>query len=143
MYLALENNLKLIPVVNKIDLPNADRARTAEEMKTAFGFTDDEIVYASGKTGEGVEEILRAVVSRVPAPRGNADAPFRGLIFDSTYDVHRGVIAFVRCFDGALKKNQAIRMISTNTEAQALEVGYSTQSLTRSQRSSTTKSATS
>jgi GTP-binding protein LepA len=124
VYLALENNLKLIPVVNKIDLPNADRVRTAEEMKTAFGFTDDEILYASGKTGEGVEEILRAVVARVPAPQGNPTAPFRGLIFDSTYDVHRGVIAFVRCFDGQLKKNQAIRMIGTNTEAQALEVGY-------------------
>ena len=124
VYLALESNLKLIPVINKIDLPNADRVKTAEEMKTAFGFTDDEILYASGKTGEGVEDILRAVVERVPAPQGNPNAPFRGLIFDSTYDVHRGVIAFVRCFDGELKKNQAIRMIGAKTEAQALEVGY-------------------
>jgi GTP-binding protein LepA len=124
VYLALENNLTLIPVVNKIDLPHADRERTAAELKKIFGFKDEEILYASGKTGEGVEEILKAVIERLPAPTGNPDAPFRALIFDSTYDNHRGVITSVRVFDGAVKKNETVRMLATNTEAQALEIGY-------------------
>lgn len=138
VHLAQEHNLKIIPVVNKIDLPNSDRKKTAEEIKQIFGFSDEEILYASGKTGEGVEGILREVILRVPAPKPALDATlapeaadmqtgeniFRGLIFDSVYDTHRGVIAFVRVFDGALKKNQSIRMIGTNTESQALEIGY-------------------
>ncbi len=123
-YLATENNLVLIPIVNKIDLPNAERQRTANELKNVFGFRDDEIIYASGKTGEGVDEILKAIVARVPEPRGNKNAPFRGLIFDSVYDTHRGVIIFIRVFDGELKKNQAIKMLGTQAEAQALELGY-------------------
>src|SRR6186997_2497870 len=86
VYLALEHDLTLIPVVNKIDLPNSDREKTAEELKAAFGFTDDEILYASGKTGEGVEDILKAVIERVPPPQGDPAKPFRGLIFDSLYD---------------------------------------------------------
>lgn len=124
VHLALEHNLQLIPVVNKIDLPNSDRQKTAEELKAMFGFTDDEILYASGKTGEGVDGILEAVVKRVPAPQGDPKKPLRALIFDSVYDVHRGVVTFVRIFDGGLKKNQSIRTIGTNTEAQALEIGY-------------------
>src|SRR5581483_8366499 len=75
VYLALEHNLVLIPVVNKIDLPNSDRKKTAEELKAAFGFTDDEILYASGKTGEGVEDIIKAVITRVPPPVGDTDKP--------------------------------------------------------------------
>ncbi len=124
VYLAVENNLTLIPVINKIDLPHADRERTAAELKKIFGFRDEEFLYASGKTGEGVEAIVKAVIERLPAPKGDPSAPFRGLIFDSMYDVHRGVITFVRAFDGGIKKNDPIRMIATNTEAQALEVGY-------------------
>ncbi len=124
VHLALEHDLLIIPVVNKIDLPNSDRKKTAEELKSIFGFTDEEILYASGKTGEGVDEILKAVCERVPAPKGNPDAEFRGLIFDSVYDIHRGVITFIRVFDGKIQKNQAIRTIGTNTEMQALEVGY-------------------
>src|ERR1700690_511690 len=94
VYLAMEHNLVLIPVVNKIDLPNSDRQKTADELKTAFGFTDEDILHASGKTGEGVEDILKAVVQRIPAPKGDAEKPFRGLIFDSLYDIHRGVIVY-------------------------------------------------
>jgi GTP-binding protein LepA len=124
VHLALENNLVLIPVINKIDLPNSDRVRTAEEMKNIFGFRDDEMLYASGKTGEGVDKILRAVIERLPAPKGQPAGPLRALIFDSIYDTHRGVVSFIRAFDGSVKKNEAIRMIGTNTEAQALEVGY-------------------
>lgn len=124
IHLAQAHNLKIIPVVNKIDLPNSDRVKTAEEIKKAFGFSDEEILYASGKTGEGVEKILEAVVDRVPAPQGNTGAPLRALIFDSAYDQHRGVITFIRVVDGSLKKNQKIQMIGTNTPADALEVGF-------------------
>jgi GTP-binding protein LepA len=124
IHLALQHNLKIIPVVNKIDLPNSDREKTTEEIIKAFGFAREEILYASGKTGEGVENILEAVAERVPAPQGSADKPLRALIFDSTYDQHRGVITFVRVVDGALTKNQRIYMLGTNTSADALETGF-------------------
>lgn len=124
VYLALEHDLTLIPVVNKIDLPNSDREKTAEELKTAFGFKDEEILYASGKTGEGVEGILKAVVERVPAPQGKPEKPFTGLIFDSMYDIHRGVIVFVRAMDGEINNREKIYMLGSKTEAESLEVGY-------------------
>jgi len=124
IHLALEHDLKIIPVVNKIDLPNSDREKTAEEIKKAFGFTDEEILYASGKTGEGVEKILAAVIERVPSPKGNTDKPLRALIFDSAYDQHRGVVTFVRVVDGKLTKGQKIQMLGTKTSADALELGY-------------------
>jgi len=124
IHLALQHNLKIIPVVNKIDLPNSDREKTAEEIKKAFGFTDDEILYASGKTGEGVEKILEAVIKHVPAPTGKDDLPLRALIFDSTYDQHRGVVTFVRVIDGKIAKNQKLEMVGTKTAAEALELGY-------------------
>ncbi len=124
VYLALEHNLTLIPVVNKIDLPNSDRQKTAEELKAAFGFTDDEILYASGKTGEGVEDILKEVIKRVPPPTGDEQKPFRGLIFDSLYDIHRGVVVYVRCFEGELKNREKIYAIGSKTQAESLEVGY-------------------
>ncbi len=124
IHLAQQHNLKIIPVVNKIDLPNSDREKTAEEIKKAFGFTDDEILYASGKTGEGVEKILEAVVAHVPPPTGHADKPLRALIFDSTYDQHRGVVTFVRVIDGKLVKNEKIYTLGTKTTAESLEVGF-------------------
>lgn len=124
IHLAQQHNLKIIPVVNKIDLPNSDKDKTAEEIKKAFGFTDKEILYASGKTGEGVEKILEAVIERVPAPAGHSDKPLRALIFDSAYDQHRGVVTFIRIVDGKLKKNEKIQMIGTKTAAEALEVGF-------------------
>lgn len=124
VYLALEHDLTIIPVVNKIDLPNSDRQKTAQELKDAFGFTDEEILYASGKTGEGVEDIIKAVIEKVPPPKGDTQKPFRGLIFDSMYDIHRGVVVFVRCFDGELKNRQKIYAIGGKTEAESLEVGY-------------------
>ncbi len=123
-YLAVEHNLTLIPVVNKIDLPNSDRAKTAQELKAAFGFTDEEILYASGKTGEGVEDILRAVVQRVPAPKQNTDDRLQALIFDSAYDTHRGVICFIRVFDGKLLPRQKLHMLGSKTESESLEIGY-------------------
>ena len=124
IHLALAHNLKIIPVVNKIDLPNSDREKTADEIIKAFGFTPDEILYASGKTGEGVEGILQAVVDRVPAPSGDSAKPLRALIFDSTYDQHRGVVTFIRVVDGSLQKTNRIQMLGTQTNAEALEVGY-------------------
>lgn len=124
IHLAQAHNLMIIPVVNKIDLPNSDREKTAEEIKKAFGFTDEEILYASGKTGEGVEKILEAVIDRVPAPNGDPAKPLRALIFDSTYDQHRGVVTFVRVVDGKLAKNDKIQTLGTKTSADALEVGY-------------------
>jgi len=124
VHLALEHNLVLIPVVNKIDLPNSDRKQTAEELKTVFGFTDDEILYASGKTGEGVEDIIKEVIKKVPPPVGNEQKPFRGLIFDSMYDIHRGVVIFVRCFEGELKNREKVFAIGSQTQFESLEVGY-------------------
>ncbi len=124
IHLAQAHYLKIIPVVNKIDLPNSDREKTAEEIKKAFGFTDEEILYASGKTGEGVEKILAAVVERVPAPQGSVDKPLRALIFDSAYDVHRGVVTFVRVVDGKLLKGEKIQTLGTKSSGEALEVGY-------------------
>jgi GTP-binding protein LepA len=124
IHLAQQHNLKIIPVVNKIDLPNSDREKTAAEIIKAFGFDEDEILYASGKTGEGVDKILQAVVDRVPAPAGDPAKPLRALIFDSTYDQHRGVVTFIRVVDGQLAKNQKIHMLGTKTQAEALEVGF-------------------
>jgi len=124
VYLALEHDLILIPIVNKIDLPNSDRQKTADELKTVFGFKDEEILYASGKTGEGVEDILKAVIERIPEPKGIPEAPFRGLIFDSLYDLHRGVVIFVRAMDGELKNREKLYAIGGKSEAESLEVGY-------------------
>lgn len=124
VYLALEHNLTIIPVVNKIDLPNSDRKKTAEELKAVFGFTDEEILYASGKTGEGVEAIIHEVIKRVPAPKGDPAKQATALIFDSIYDIHRGVVAYVRVFDGEIFPREKIYMMGSDTESESLEVGY-------------------
>ncbi len=124
VYLALEHDLTIIPVVNKIDLPNSDRQKTAEELKSAFGFTDEEILYASGKTGEGVEEIIKEVIKRVPPPKGDPAKPVTALIFDSIYDIHRGVVAYVRVFDGEIFPREKIYMLASQAQGESLEVGY-------------------
>jgi GTP-binding protein LepA len=123
-YLAVEHNLTIIPVVNKIDLPNSDREKTAAELISVFGFKEEEILYASGKTGEGVDKILEAIVERIPAPVGHEDAPVRALIFDSLYDVHRGVITYVRIMDGSLTDRTDITMLGSGAMAESLEVGF-------------------
>lgn len=124
LYFAIEQGLEIIPVLNKIDLPNAEPERRAEELMKLIGCGRGDILVASGKTGEGVESVLEAVVTRVPAPKGHAERPARSLIFDSKYDDYRGVIAYVRMTDGAFKKNDEIHFKATAANGDALEVGY-------------------
>jgi GTP-binding protein LepA len=123
-YLAVEHNLTLIPVVNKIDLPNSDRKKTSAELIKVFGFKEEEIIYTSGKTGEGVEELIKRVIEKIPAPQGQPDQPTRALIFDSIYDIHRGVITFVRIVDGKFNAGDKIYMPGSKTQAEVLELGY-------------------
>jgi GTP-binding protein LepA len=124
LYLALDQDLTIIPVINKIDLPASDKEKTKREIIELLGCAEEEIIYASGKTGEGVEEILSSAIENIPAPIGaSQDAPLRALIFDSNYDEYRGVIAYVRVADGTIKKGQKIRLIETGAESDALDVG--------------------
>ena len=124
LYLAIEQDLTIIPVLNKIDLPNSEVERRAEELMKLIGCKREEILSVSGKTGEGVPELLERLVRDVPPPRGNHSKPFRALIFDSKYDEYKGVVAYVRVLDGIVKTNEAIRFIATQSQGQALEVGY-------------------
>jgi GTP-binding protein LepA len=124
VYLALEADLTIIPVLNKIDLPAADVTKTKREIINLLGCKEDDILKISAKTGEGVEAVLDAVVAKVPAPSGDAAAKTRALIFDSYYDDYRGVILYVRVVDGAIAKNDAIKMLATGASGLALEVGH-------------------
>ncbi|HMQ02174.1 MAG TPA: translation elongation factor 4, partial [Candidatus Doudnabacteria bacterium] len=130
-YLAMENNLVLIPVINKIDLPNSDPTKVAAEMKSVFGFKDEEFVFASGKTGQGVDKVLEAIAKRVPSPQGDEAGPLQALIFDSSYDAHRGVIAYVRIVNGSLQPRQKIIMIGSGAESESLEVGVFKPTMTK------------
>lgn len=125
VYQALEHNLTLIPVINKIDLPNADIPATEAEIEAVFGFTKEEIIYTSGKTGEGVTELLEAIVDRIPAPQNDeSEHQTRGLIFDSFYHEHKGVVALVRLFEGGIKKNQKLYFYATKTKVDPIEIGF-------------------
>ncbi len=132
--LAMEHDLVLIPVINKIDLPNAMPEDVAIQVKEAFGFVDEDIIFASGKTGENVEKILEAIIAKVPAPKGDNSAPLQALIFDSKYDKHQGVVAYVRVVSGSIGVNEDIRFINANAQASAIEVGYFAPELTKSGR---------
>ena len=123
LYLALENDLTIIPVLNKIDLPGAQPEKYAEEIAGLIGVDVSEVMLASGKTGEGVAAILDRIVRTVPSPAGNADAPTRAMIFDSVYDSYRGVVTYVRVVDGSLKHRERIKMMSTGATHELLEVG--------------------
>ncbi|MFO7807489.1 MAG: translation elongation factor 4 [Candidatus Moraniibacteriota bacterium] len=123
LYQALEQDLEIIPVVNKIDLPNADVEKTKTELKNLLGCKEEEIILASGKSGEGVEDIMNAIVERIPAPKIIKNAPLRALIFDSKYDSYKGVLAFVRIFDGSIKREDKIYLMRGRKEAHAIEVG--------------------
>jgi GTP-binding protein LepA len=123
-YLAIENELEIVPVINKIDLPSADPDRVANEVADLLGGDPDSAIRISAKTGEGVAEVLDALVERIPPPQGDLAAPARALIFDSSYDQYRGVIAFVRVVDGTLRRAEDLRAMALGTEFEAEEVGF-------------------
>ena len=123
LYLALENDLTVIPVLNKIDLPAADPERYADELASLIGGSPDDVLRVSGKTGIGVGELLDRVVAEVPGPVGDADAAARALIFDSVYDAYRGVVTYVRMVDGSMKPRDRIEMMSTGAVHELLEIG--------------------
>ncbi|BCV25655.1 translation elongation factor 4 [Gelria sp. Kuro-4] len=122
-YLALEHNLTIIPVINKIDLPSADPERVRRELADVLGLDPAEAILCSAKTGEGVPEVLEAVVARIPPPAGASDAPLAALIFDSKFDSYRGVIAYVRVMQGSIRRGQKIRLLATGKEYEVGEVG--------------------
>jgi len=123
LYLALDADLHVIPVLNKIDLPSANPEKYAAEIAHILGGTADDVLRVSAKTGQGVEDLLHAIVAQVPPPQGDPDAPARALIFDSVYDTYRGVVTYVRVFDGKLKHRDRIKMMSTGAIHEMLEVG--------------------
>lgn len=125
LYLAMEHELEIIPVLNKIDLPAADPDRYAAELASLIGCEPEDVLRVSGKTGVGVEELLDRVVRAVPSPEGDADAPARAMIFDSVYDTYRGVVTYVRVVDGRLSPREKVRMMSTGTTYELLEIGVS------------------
>lgn len=124
VYLAMEQDLAIIPVLNKVDLPAADIPRVSRQVINLLGCDESEIVHISAKTGQNVDRVLDAVVDKIPAPTGEADDPTRALIFDSYYDDYRGVILYVRVVDGRIKKGESIRMMATGANGLALEVGH-------------------
>ena len=121
--LAMEYDLELIPVINKVDLPSAEPERVAAEMAQIFGFRRDEVVFVSAKSGLGCAELLDAIVARVPPPAGVEDDPFRALVFDSTYDTYKGIIAYVRVADGGISANERLRVMSSGKSVEIMEVG--------------------
>ena len=124
VYLAMEQDLIIIPVLNKVDLPAADVPRVSKQVINLLGCDESEIIHISAKTGQNVDQVLEAIVERIPAPKGQPDDPTRALIFDSYYDDYRGVILYVRVVDGQIKKGEAIHMMATGANGLALEVGH-------------------
>lgn len=124
VYLAMEQDLTIIPVLNKVDLPAADIPRVSRQVINLLGCDESEIIHISAKTGQNVDKVLDAVVDKIPAPTGEVDDPTRALIFDSYYDDYRGVILYVRVVDGRIKKGESIRMMATGADGLALEVGH-------------------
>ncbi|MEV0917960.1 translation elongation factor 4 [Streptomyces sp. NPDC049967] len=132
LYLAMENDLTIVPVLNKIDLPAAQPEKFSEELANLIGCQPEDVLKVSAKTGVGVDALLNRVVRDVPAPVGKADAPARAMIFDSVYDSYRGVVTYVRVVDGSLNKRERIRMMSTGATHELLEIGVSSPEMTPS-----------
>ncbi|MEU1347771.1 translation elongation factor 4 [Streptomyces sp. NPDC005775] len=132
LYLAMENDLTIVPVLNKIDLPAAQPEKFSEELANLIGCQPEDVLKVSAKTGVGVDALLDRVVRDVPAPVGKADAPARAMIFDSVYDAYRGVVTYVRVVDGQLNKRERIRMMSTGATHELLEIGVSSPEMTPS-----------
>ena len=123
LYLALENDLEIIPVLNKVDLPSANPEEVTDDIVDLLGCNPEEVIHASGKTGFGVDKILEAVIERIPAPKGDPNAPLQALIFDSVYNSFRGIETYFRVFNGEIKKGQKIKFVATDKEYYADEVG--------------------
>ena len=124
VYLAIDHNLEVFPVINKIDLPSAEPERVKDEIEDVIGIEAQDAPLISAKNGLNIEDVLEAVVTKLPAPQGNPDAPLQALIFDSIYDSYKGVIVFCRIKEGTVKKGTRIRMMATGAEADVVEVGY-------------------
>lgn len=123
VYLALDNDLEIIPVINKVDLPSADPERVKHEIEEVIGIDASEAVLTSAKTGLGIEDVLEAIVAKVPAPTGDSTAPLQALVFDSKFDAYKGVVLYVRIIDGFIKRGMKIRMMATKAEFEVTEVG--------------------
>ena len=123
LYLALDNNLTIIPVINKIDLPNADPEKVKKELMDTLGFSEDEFILTSAKNGIGIKELVEAIIERVPSPVGKKGEPLQALIFDSYYDSYRGIVALARIVNGTLKVGEKIRMMATNASYDVVELG--------------------
>lgn len=126
LYLALEHDLEIIPVINKIDLPNANPEKVKQELIDAIGFREDEFILTSAKTGEGIKELLNAIVERIPAPKGNKEKELQALIFDSFFDSYRGVIISCRIVEGTIKKGDKIKLMETKATYDVVELGVMT-----------------
>ena len=131
VHLAIDAGLAIVAVVNKIDLPNAQPEKVAHDLQQVIGLLEDEIIFASAKSGLGVDEILEAIVTKIPPPSGDRTAPLRALIFDSHYDPYKGVIAYVKVVDGVLREEQPLRLMATGKETDALEIGVFRPTMTR------------
>ena len=123
LYLALDNNLKIIPVINKIDLPNANPIKVRDELMNTFGFDEDEFIYTSAKTGEGVKELVEAIINRIEPPKSNGK-DLKALIFDSHFDAYKGIVTLIRVVDGSVKVGDKIKMLATNAVYEVTELGY-------------------
>lgn len=123
VYLALDNDLEIIPVINKIDLPSADPERVKHEIEDVIGIDASEAVLTSAKTGIGIEDVLEAIVAKIPAPEGDAQKPLKALVFDSKFDAYKGVVLYFRVIDGRIRKGMKIRMMATGAEFEVTEVG--------------------
>ncbi len=126
VYLAIENDLTIIPVINKIDLPNADTEKVKQELIDTLGFTEDEIILTSAKTGVGIKRLLETIIDKVPAPKGSQNDKLKALVFDSHFDPYKGVVALVRIVDGTVSCKDKIKMMSTGAVHDVTEIGYNT-----------------
>src|SRR5438045_3014324 len=122
-FAAMENNLTIVPVLNKVDLPIARPDEVVAEMEHALGVAPADVLRASGKTGVGVDDVLRAIVERIPPPPGSTDAPLRALVYNSHFDSYKGVVVYVRVKDGTITKGQRIRLMRGSTEHEVIELG--------------------
>jgi len=134
VYIAQEHDLTLIPVVNKIDLPNAEPEKVAKELESIIGLPYSEVIFASAKEGIGTREVLEAIIQRIPPPKGESQGPLRALIFDSKYDPYKGVIAYLRVVDGAVSKGRRLRLMSSGRPIESLEIGVFKPGLTPADR---------